>query len=51
LIGDICEKAKLVSSFSTPVPGGVGPLTVCMLMENTFKLWKKQMQSLRTHIN
>jgi methylenetetrahydrofolate dehydrogenase (NADP+)/methenyltetrahydrofolate cyclohydrolase len=28
----------------TPVPGGVGPMTVAMLCENTFFLYKKQMQ-------
>ena len=26
----------------TPVPGGVGPMTVATLLENTLKLWKKQ---------
>jgi len=26
----------------TPVPGGVGPMTVAMLMSNTLKAWKKQ---------
>lgn len=30
------------SSFYTPVPGGVGPLTVIMLMENVYHLWKAQ---------
>ena len=25
----------------TPVPGGVGPMTVAMLMSNTLKAWKK----------
>jgi methylenetetrahydrofolate dehydrogenase (NADP+)/methenyltetrahydrofolate cyclohydrolase len=24
----------------TPVPGGVGPMTVAMLMKNTFKAWR-----------
>jgi methylenetetrahydrofolate dehydrogenase (NADP+)/methenyltetrahydrofolate cyclohydrolase len=28
----------------TPVPGGVGPMTVAMLCENTFYLYKKQMK-------
>ncbi|MFW9971242.1 MAG: bifunctional 5,10-methylenetetrahydrofolate dehydrogenase/5,10-methenyltetrahydrofolate cyclohydrolase [Candidatus Odinarchaeota archaeon] len=28
----------------TPVPGGVGPMTVAMLCENTFFLYKKQMK-------
>ena len=35
LIGDIEESAKEVASWITPVPGGVGPMTVAMLMENT----------------
>jgi len=26
----------------TPVPGGVGPMTVAMLMNNTLKAWKKK---------
>ncbi|MBE6450981.1 MAG: bifunctional methylenetetrahydrofolate dehydrogenase/methenyltetrahydrofolate cyclohydrolase FolD [Alphaproteobacteria bacterium] len=32
------EKAKLI----TPVPGGVGPMTIAMLLENTFLAYKKQ---------
>ena len=27
----------------TPVPGGVGPMTVAMLLQNTLKAWKKRM--------
>ncbi|KAI8342097.1 formate--tetrahydrofolate ligase-domain-containing protein [Chlamydoabsidia padenii] len=35
LVGDVAfDDAKLVASMITPVPGGVGPLTVAMLMEN-----------------
>ncbi|CAO3592030.1 unnamed protein product [Absidia cylindrospora] len=35
LVGDVSfDEAKLVASMITPVPGGVGPLTVAMLMEN-----------------
>ncbi|KAI7901991.1 formate--tetrahydrofolate ligase-domain-containing protein [Cokeromyces recurvatus] len=35
-VGDVeFEKAKEVASFITPVPGGVGPMTVAMLMQNT----------------
>lgn len=26
----------------TPVPKGIGPMTICQLLENTFLLWKKQ---------
>lgn len=29
-------------SHITPVPGGVGPMTVATLMENCFKAWKQQ---------
>ena len=39
LIGDVdFENAKKVASYITPVPGGVGPMTVAMLLENTVKL-------------
>lgn len=35
-VGDVeYEKAKEVASFITPVPGGVGPMTIAMLLENT----------------
>lgn len=34
---DVCEKC----SYITPVPGGVGPLTVACLMENTLTLHEK----------
>jgi len=34
-VGDVeFEKAKEVASFISPVPGGVGPLTVAMLLKN-----------------
>lgn len=37
VIGDVeFEEAAKRASFITPVPGGVGPMTVAMLMENTF---------------
>jgi methylenetetrahydrofolate dehydrogenase (NADP+)/methenyltetrahydrofolate cyclohydrolase len=35
---NICKKA----SFITPVPGGVGPMTVATLMENCVKAWELQ---------
>jgi methylenetetrahydrofolate dehydrogenase (NADP+)/methenyltetrahydrofolate cyclohydrolase len=36
LIGDVDPRAACaVSSAFTPVPGGVGPLTIAMLMANT----------------
>ncbi|KAL1130318.1 hypothetical protein AAG570_013256, partial [Ranatra chinensis] len=36
LVGDVeFDEAKMVASYITPVPGGVGPMTVAMLMKNT----------------
>ena len=35
LVGDVKKSANEVASWITPVPGGVGPMTVAMLMENT----------------
>ncbi len=38
LCGDVdFEEAKGVASYITPVPGGVGPMTIAMLMKNTVK--------------
>lgn len=34
-VGDVDRQAYLKSSMYTPVPGGVGPLTVSMLLKNT----------------
>jgi methylenetetrahydrofolate dehydrogenase (NADP+)/methenyltetrahydrofolate cyclohydrolase len=39
LTGDVdFEAAARKASFITPVPGGVGPMTIAMLMQNTLKL-------------
>jgi methylenetetrahydrofolate dehydrogenase (NADP+)/methenyltetrahydrofolate cyclohydrolase len=39
LLGDVAPKAMHdLSSLYTPVPGGVGPLTIAMLMKNTVQL-------------
>ncbi|MDD6213854.1 MAG: bifunctional methylenetetrahydrofolate dehydrogenase/methenyltetrahydrofolate cyclohydrolase FolD [Firmicutes bacterium] len=38
LVGDVeFETAEKVASAITPVPGGVGPMTIAMLMKNTLK--------------
>jgi len=38
LVGDVdFDKVKKVASYITPVPGGVGPMTIAMLMENTLE--------------
>lgn len=45
LCGDVdFENVKDKCSFITPVPGGVGPMTIAMLMENTLRA--KKLQSL-----
>jgi 5,10-methylene-tetrahydrofolate dehydrogenase/methenyl tetrahydrofolate cyclohydrolase len=41
LVGDVAfEEAKEVAGAITPVPGGVGPLTIAMLLSNTLKAAK-----------
>jgi 5,10-methylene-tetrahydrofolate dehydrogenase/methenyl tetrahydrofolate cyclohydrolase len=42
LVGDICyEEASKVASAITPVPGGVGPMTIAMLLSNTLTSAKR----------
>ena len=44
LMGDVhSEKAQKKCSFLTPVPGGVGPMTVASLMENTYLAYEKRL--------
>ncbi|MGB6727664.1 MAG: bifunctional 5,10-methylenetetrahydrofolate dehydrogenase/5,10-methenyltetrahydrofolate cyclohydrolase [Terracidiphilus sp.] len=40
IVGDIDPAAFAISSAYTPVPGGVGPLTIAMLMSNTVRAAK-----------
>jgi len=45
LCGDVeFETAKERASAITPVPGGVGPMTICMLLYNTLKAAKNSLQ-------
>lgn len=38
LVGDVAfDEVKEVASWITPVPGGVGPMTIAMLLQNTLK--------------
>jgi methylenetetrahydrofolate dehydrogenase (NADP+)/methenyltetrahydrofolate cyclohydrolase len=37
LVGDVHPDVAAVAGALTPVPGGVGPLTIAMLMSNTVK--------------
>ena len=42
LRGDVCyEEAVRVASAITPVPGGVGPMTIAMLLSNTLDAAKR----------
>ncbi len=43
LCGDVdFESCEKVASYITPVPGGVGPMTIAMLMKNTLTAAKKK---------
>lgn len=43
LLGDLeFESVSKVAGYISPVPGGVGPMTVAMLMKNTYEAWKAQ---------
>jgi len=37
LVGDVHPEAAEIAGAITPVPGGIGPLTIAMLMANTVK--------------
>lgn len=42
LCGDVdFEECSKKASYITPVPGGVGPMTIAMLLKNTLKAFKK----------
>jgi len=46
LKGDVCfEDAYSLASYLTPVPKGVGPMTISMLLENTYQAYLKQRHS------
>lgn len=43
LVGDVAfDEVKPVAAFLTPVPGGVGPMTVAMLLQNTVESYLKK---------
>jgi methylenetetrahydrofolate dehydrogenase (NADP+)/methenyltetrahydrofolate cyclohydrolase len=42
VVGDVdFEGVSKIASFITPVPGGVGPMTIAMLLKNTFEAFTK----------
>lgn len=47
LVGDVdFQSASSTASAITPVPGGVGPMTVAILMENVWKAYERQSSQL-----
>ena len=43
IVGDVdFENVSKKASYITPVPGGVGPMTIAMLMNNVIKACNKQ---------
>jgi methylenetetrahydrofolate dehydrogenase (NADP+)/methenyltetrahydrofolate cyclohydrolase len=46
IVGDVdFEQVSKKSSYITPVPGGVGPMTIAMLLQNTIKAAKQRIQN------
>ncbi len=44
ITGDVLfNEVSKIAGFITPVPGGVGPMTVSMLLKNTFKAYEKNL--------
>ena len=42
LVGDVAYRpVSEVASWITPVPGGVGPMTIAMLLQNTLQAWEQ----------
>lgn len=43
LCGDVdFDDVKDIASYITPVPGGVGPMTIAMLLENTLQAYQQR---------
>lgn len=48
LCGDVdFDDVQNYAAYISPVPGGVGPMTVAMLLDNTFEAWQKQNYNLK----
>lgn len=42
IVGDMdFESVKEIAGYITPVPGGIGPMTIAMVLENTLEAYKK----------
>ena len=46
VVGDVAEDVREVAAYLTPVPGGVGPMTIAMLLRNTARAARLQADSL-----
>jgi len=45
-VGDVhFESASQVASYITPVPGGVGPMTIAMLLSNTVRAAEMKLEA------
>jgi methylenetetrahydrofolate dehydrogenase (NADP+)/methenyltetrahydrofolate cyclohydrolase len=42
VVGDVAEDVRGKAGFLTPVPGGVGPMTIASLLRNTAKAARYQ---------
>ena len=50
LVGDVCfEECVERASYITPVPGGVGPMTIAMLLQNTLSGAISQFEAKKQH--
>ena len=45
LVGDVHPEVAEVAGALTPVPGGVGPLTITMLMKNTLRAARERVSA------
>ena len=46
LVGDVAEDVRDVAGHLTPVPGGVGPMTIASLLRNTVRAARYQSELL-----
>jgi methylenetetrahydrofolate dehydrogenase (NADP+)/methenyltetrahydrofolate cyclohydrolase len=45
LCGDVAPEVAEVAGYLTPVPGGVGPMTIAMLLKNTVTAAKRRLEN------
>ncbi len=46
VLGDVdMESVKKKAAFVTPVPGGIGPMTIAFLLENVLRIYKKRREN------